>query len=144
MFYFFFFFSKSRKQQIFKKSVGQNFVILFFYFCIKLGRLGPQTDKLTWSLLSAFCFLTCSARFVCHNPSNITGWNNPRLLSLGRGCRCAASVRLVGVVVSLDLLFCFHKPLFSMLVYYFVRRQLRSSFAFHHAIRVFIFCCVIL
>ena len=142
MFYFFFF--KSRKQQILKKSAGQNFVILFFCFCLKLGRLGPQTNKLTWSRLSSFSFLTCSSWFVCHNPSNITGWNIPRLLSLGRGCRCAVGVGLVGVVVSLDLPFCFHKPLFSMLVYYFVRRQLRSSFAFYHAIRVFIFCCVIL
>ena len=39
--YFFFFFQKAENNRLKKKTVGQNFVILFFCFCLKKGRSGP-------------------------------------------------------------------------------------------------------
>ena len=47
----------SKKQRIIdfkKKPVGQNFGILFFHFCLKQDRSGPQINKLTLSSLKYF------------------------------------------------------------------------------------------
>ena len=51
MFCLFFFFQKAENNRLKKMSLDQNFVI-FFCFSLKQGRSGPQTNKLTWSLLS--------------------------------------------------------------------------------------------
>ena len=51
IFYYYYFFQKAENSRLKKKPVGQSFVI-FFCFCLKQGRLGPQTNKLTWSCLN--------------------------------------------------------------------------------------------
>ena len=58
-------------------------------------------------LISLFCFLTCSSRFVGGNSSHIACWDISRFSSLGRGCRCGVvwPVVFIGVVVSLDCFF---------------------------------------
>ena len=47
MFYFFFFFFKKKQKIIdLKKPVGQNFVILFFCFLLKIESVGPVDQQI--------------------------------------------------------------------------------------------------
>ena len=61
-------FSKRRKQQIKKKPADQNFVILFFCFCLKQGRsVGPANQKTNlFSPLKKYLLGTpfCKSKFV--------------------------------------------------------------------------------